>query len=638
MTLFSLMKKNMLGNFKSYLLYFCSMIFSVVIYFTFVSLRFSPDIQSSIESWDVMESVFFQASLLLILFVSVFILYSNSFFTKKRKKEVGLYSLFGVRKKTIGKLLFYENLIMGVAAIVVGIILGAILSKLFAMILLKLMDIPVNISFGIPMKAIINTMGVFLCLIIFTSIQAYRLIFRFSLIHLFQAENRGEQVPRVSIISAGMAVILLGASYWIIFEPIIEQPRIQLLLFLVGLVNGTFLLFRSLIVLILKATQKNKTSYYKGMNLITTSQLLYRVKGYQTTLTMISLLSAVTLCAISVGYGSYYNVEKSAVKFMPFSYSHFSKNDNFDRQVERIIENDEAHPVTAKLDIPIITVKGNLSRLPYTPYGYKSEDVPVNLISVATFNQIQKSLQRDEIIQLAGNEVAAIRPWQDNTAEDYSNQTLKLNANEDSINLTIEKMMEDRILYWSSPDMNFVVSNELFAELGRTNKSLLLKSYKVKDEKTTEETANKLIQLGKSKSQLSTFYGTYKNELQSSGMDIFLLGFLGLVFLAATGSIIYFKQLSEAQLDQSRYKILRKIGVSKKQILKSVAMQILFVFTLPFMIGILHCIVILKAIFGVDLMEANILVPVLASFGAYLLIYLLYYLFTVNSFNKIVNS
>ncbi len=137
-----------------------------------------------------MSFMFGVSSIILILFVAIFILYSNSFFTRKRKKEVGLYAILGLRKKTIAKMLFYENLVMGIIALVIGIILGTLLSKLFAMILIKLMGSITDVDFGISFLAITQTVIVFMVIILFTSVQGYRLIYRFKLIELFYAEKK----------------------------------------------------------------------------------------------------------------------------------------------------------------------------------------------------------------------------------------------------------------------------------------------------------------------------------------------------------------------------------------------------------------------------------------------------------------
>src|SRR5690606_28609633 len=152
----------MIGNVKNYLLYFISMIFSVVIYYTFVSLQYSPEVKKAIESSDSILNIFIAGSVVLVLFVAIFIFYSNSFFTKKRKKEVGLYSLLGLRKKTIGKMLFYENIIMGGIAVMIGIIVGTILSKLFTMMVLRLLDPTVEVCYEVTIVGILYLIYVFM--------------------------------------------------------------------------------------------------------------------------------------------------------------------------------------------------------------------------------------------------------------------------------------------------------------------------------------------------------------------------------------------------------------------------------------------------------------------------------------------
>ncbi|PGC44839.1 ABC transporter permease, partial [Bacillus toyonensis] len=175
MTLFSLAKKNIKGNLNNYLLYFFSMVVSVLICYTFNSLLYTQEIKNAVNN---MEHTMSQTSFVLIGFVAVFIGYSNAFFTKKRKKEVGLYSLLGVRKKIIARMLFFENVIIGAITLICGLVLGIILSRLFIMLLLKLVGAPVDVSFSIPMEAIMNTTITFTVITIFTSLQSYLLIYR----------------------------------------------------------------------------------------------------------------------------------------------------------------------------------------------------------------------------------------------------------------------------------------------------------------------------------------------------------------------------------------------------------------------------------------------------------------------------
>ncbi|MDQ0917900.1 ABC transporter permease [Paenibacillus sp. V4I5] len=640
MTLFSLAKRNVLGNIKNYLIYFISMIFSVVIYYTFVSLRYSEEIATNVQKWEGMRSVFSQASIILILFATIFIWYSNSFFTKKRKKEVGLYSLLGVRKRTIGTMLFYENMLMGAGAVAVGIVLGTLLSKLFAMMFLKLLDSAVEVSFRISPDAILNTVIVFAVIIFLTSIHSYRLIYRFQLVQLFQAEQEGEHMPKPSAFTAVIAVLLLAFGYWLVFQPMTTGTQMgrNFLLILGSIIVGTYLLFRSAIVYLLKLVQKTRSHYYKGMNIISTSQLLYRIQGNTRMFTMIALLSALTLCAVTVGSGAYYTLTKEAEEEAPFSFMHISQGESFDKQISEILHKDLEHPITEKLDVPIIRVTADLTDFYYHPSSYQANAVPIKLLSANTYNQTSEALNREGQIQLNDNEIAVIKPkYASFSVSDVEGDLITFGNGGGNVSLPISKLIEGRVLPWGFPDLSFIVSDSLYTKLLQGSESVTYKAYKVNDQQTTKETSKALIKLKTDKNEMSTYYYQYRQGLESAGMNIFTLGFLALVFLAATGCMIYFKQLTDAHADKNRYDILRKIGVSRKEIRATVAKQTLFVFMLPLILGVLHTVMILKALTTIQLIGGNLIVPILTSIIAYAAIYLSYYVLCVSSFHRIVN-
>lgn len=616
------------------------MIFSVVIYYTFVSLQYSPEVQNAIESSDSILNIFIAGSVVLVLFVAIFIFYSSSFFTKKRKKEVGLYSLLGLKKKTIGKMLFYENIIMSGIAVIIGIVIGTILSKLFTMIVLKLLDTAVEVSFGLSIEAIVKTIIVFLIICLFTSFNAYRLIYRFKLIELFRAEKEGEKVPKQSFLAAIASIILIGISYWLGFQPPIENKQVltNLLLFIFCIVFGTYLLFRFLTIYLLKIIQNKKTSYYKGTNLIGISQLLYRINGNARTLTIIALLSAITISAISVGYSFYYTNEKQAEKEAPFSYMHISTSDAVDKEIEDVIQSNSEHAVIGKMDIPVIHVNGEVTSPLLQDY---LRNGPIKIISENTYNKALKILGKESNIQLTGNQTIGIRPLlTEYTTADYEGHTVTIQLPNKELDLEFSAMVEDRMMPWSYPDFVMIVSNRLFSEMAAQVNPITIKAYEVEGEKTTKDTNAQLEKIASEEMYLTTYYNIYRKGLESGGLNLFILGFLGLVFLAATGSIIYFKQLTEAHEDQSRYEILRKIGVSKKEVNRIIRKQMLFVFGLPLIVGIVHGFVILQIaanIFSV-LIGTNLTVPIVVTTLVYFMIYLGYYLLTLTTVKNTVNN
>lgn len=639
MTLFSLAKKNVVGNFKNYFLYFMSMIFSVVIYYTFVSLQYSPEVQGAIEASEAVLNIFIAGSVVLLLFVAIFIFYSNSFFTKKRKKEIGLYSLLGLRKKTIGKMLFFENIIMGGMAVIIGMIIGMIFSKLFTMIVLKLLDAPVVVTLSLSIEAIINTILVFFMITLITSFHAYRLIYRFKLIELFRAEKEGEKIPKQSIFAAISSIILIGISYWIGFRPYTENIQVgtNLILFFICIIVGTYFLFRFLTSYLLKLLQSKKTTYYKGIHLIGISQLLYRINGNARTFTIIALLSAVTISAISVGYSFYYTNEKQAEKEAPFTYMYISTNEVIDKEMKKVIEADQEHNVIGEINIPIIHVNGEVTSPLLQDY---LRNGPMKIIPQREYKEALRILGKESEVELTGNETVAIRPLlTEYTFDDYKGHTVTLPFPNKNLELTFSSMVEDRVIPWSYPDFVMIVSDQLFSEIATTIPPVTLKAYKVENEKTTKETNAKLQQLASEGMYLTTYYDSYRKGLESGGLNLFILGFLGLVFLAATGSIIYFKQITEAYEDKSRYDILRKLGVSKEEVNKMIRKQMLFVFGLPLLIGVVHGFVILQIasnIFSV-LIGTNLTIPIVVTVMVYFFIYIVYYLLTFTTVKNTVN-
>ena len=638
MTLFSLAKKNIKGNFRNYVVYFISLVFSMVIYFTFVSLQYSDKIQESILLSETMDFMFMASSAVLILFVGIFILYSNSFFTRQRKKEVGLYSMLGLRKKTIGKMLFYENLIMGVIALIIGIVLGAVLSQLFSMILIKLMGSAAVVDFSISIAAIVQTAAVFMVIILFTSVQSYRLIYRFKLIELFHAQKKGEQAPQVSAVSTVTGLVMLGISYYLILRPFPGELTNEYVQFnygsaLILLIIGTHLFFRSVTLFILKGFQKIKARYFRGINLLVTSQLLYRIRGNARTFTLIAILSAATISFFGATYSGYYGSEQRAKDDVPFTYTHLSRGNEFDQQAEDLIKKDSEHPVLAEVTIPIITVSGELS----FKLDYVTE--PIKLLSETTFNQVSEALNRDKKVSLFGNEAAIIKPrLTEFKAEQFIGESIML---ENQQTLSITDLATGSILPFDYPDFFVVVSDEVFAEVAKEITPLTYQAYEVEDEKTTEATAIAFDQLaGKDFQVTSSFYIAYKEGKEGNALSLFILGFLGLVFLAATGSIIYFKQLTEANEVKPNYDILRKVGLSKKEVRKTIQKQSRFVFGLPLTVGILHGSAILHftSNFISNLIGASMLIPFITAMASFILIYLIYYVLTVNTYHNIVNK
>ncbi|MGE7943516.1 FtsX-like permease family protein [Lysinibacillus xylanilyticus] len=620
MTLFSLARKNIQRNLSNYFLYIASMVFSIVIYFTFVTLKYNDDLSALKQSSQQIKGLMSASSVVLLFFIVIFMAYSNSFFMKKRKKEVALYSLLGVRKQKIGLMLFFENLVIGLVSLVLGIILGFFMSQGLLMILVRLMGYEVVGSLTFSSEALVNTTGIFTLLFLFTSLQGYRVIYQFKLIDLFHAEKQGEQIPRASLLVAILGTALIAFGYYTAsldiftskiwrFFTVLGTP-----LMVIGVtIAGTYLLFHSVSVFVLTALKKATSWSWKGLNLIGVSQLLYRIRANAKSLSIIAILSATTITAGGGVFGMYYNAEATVRQMLPNTF--MWKGDTVKFSQEDVLYNES-------LAVKNLRVDNEFSFFEYT------------LLQESDYNRLAKLQGKDEELHIAdGSTVLLDASFDERFSHDFTGEEFKLENGE---SFHVAKMYTESVLNFMPAGTVLVVNDKVFAATNAeaVKMQVVGMDNDLKQQAISQEIYNQLS--SEQQEGFSSVPQSYEDSLATVGSLLFVGSFLGLVFLAATGSIIYFKVLTEAEEDQSKYAILNKIGVNKKQILKTVAGQVAVIFSAPLVVGIAHSAFALLAFS--QLFSMDITKPVILWMIAYSAIYGIYYIFTVRSFYKIVRQ
>ncbi len=620
MTLFSLAQKNIQQNLSNYFLYIASMVFSIVIYFTFVTLKYNDEISALTGTSQRVQGLMNASSIILLFFIVIFIAYSNSFFMKKRKKEVALYSLLGVRKQKIGLMLFFENLVIGLISLVLGIVIGFFMSKILLTVLVRLMGYEVVANFTFSGQAVLNTVVIFSILFLFTSLQGYRVIYQFKLIDLFHAEKQGEKMPRASIFAAMVGTILVGFGYYTSvtdmftssiwrFFTVLGTP-----LLVIGVtIFGTYLLFHSVSVFVLTALKKATAWSWRGLNLIGVSQLLYRIRGNAKSLSIIAILSATTITAGGGVFGIYYNAESSVRLATPNTF--MWKGDTVNLPQKDVVYNEA-------LNVKNLRVDSDFAFFEYT------------LLKESDYNHLAKlqGLER-ELHVVDGSAILLDVMYDERFSHDFTGEEFKLANNE---SFYVEKMYMESVLNFFPAGTVLVVNDQEFAKT--TAEDLVMQVVGMKND-LKQQAVSKVIYDQLSPEQQESFSSvpqSYEDSMASVGSLLFVGSFLGLVFLAATGSIIYFKILTEAEEDQAKYAILNKIGVSGKQMVKTIAGQVAVIFGAPLLVGILHSAFALTALS--QLFNMDITKPVIIWMLAYTAIYAIYYVFTVRSFYKIVKQ
>jgi len=620
MTLFSLARKNIQRNLSNYFLYIASMVFSIVIYFTFVTLKYNDDLSALKQSSQQIKGLMSASSVVLLFFIVIFMAYSNSFFMKKRKKEVALYSLLGVRKQKIGLMLFFENLVIGLVSLILGIVLGFFMSQGLLMILVRLMGYEIVGSLTFSVEALVNTTGIFTLLFLFTSLQGYRVIYQFKLIDLFHAEKQGEHIPRASLVAAVLGTALIAFGYYTAasdmftsgiwrFFTVLGTP-----LMVIGVtITGTYLLFHSVSVFVLTALKRATSWSWKGLNLIGVSQLLYRIRANAKSLSIIAILSATTITAGGGVFGMYYNAEATVRQMLPNTFMWKGETVEFSQQ--DVLYNEA-------LSVKNLRVDNEFSFFEYT------------LLKESDYNRLAKLQGEDEELHIAdGSTVLLDAAYDERFSHDFTGENFKL-QNGDSFH--VEKMYTESVLNFIAAGTVLVVNDQ---EFSTTDAEVMKMQVVGLDNDLKQQDVSKDIYKQLPSEQQETFSSvpqSYEDSLATVGALLFVGSFLGLVFLAATGSIIYFKILTEAEEDQAKYAILNKIGVNSKQILKTVAGQVAVIFSAPLIVGIVHSAFALLAFS--QLFGMNITKPVILWMVAYSAIYFVYYIFTVRSFYKIVRQ
>ena len=244
------------------------------------------------------------------LFSLLFIFYTNSFLLKRRTKELGLYSVLGMDKKHIVKVLFYEILYSGLTSIGTGIIVGLVFTKLMFVILLNLLFLDTSISLGISWFSIGVTILVFILIYLVVLVYNTIKIYRLNPIDLITGGKKGEREPKANWFLGLIGMISLGIGYYLALT--INNPISALIMFFVAVLFvmiGTYLLFTSGSIIIIKGLRRNKKYYYQKNHFISVSNMIYRMKQNASGLSNIAILSTAVLITISTTISLYVGIE-----------------------------------------------------------------------------------------------------------------------------------------------------------------------------------------------------------------------------------------------------------------------------------------------------------------------------------------
>ncbi|QOR68036.1 FtsX-like permease family protein [Cytobacillus suaedae] len=648
MGLIDLSWRNMKRNFRLYTIYFISMLVGVVIYFTFSGLMFNKDVVTAIQNKENYQSGIFIASTIVFLFIVFFILYANSFFMKQRKKEFGMYLLYGMKERQVAAMVFFETLFLSAIALFSGIVIGGLLSKFFGKVLMNLMNYNDDISFAFPPEAIVSTILLFGLLIVVITIQSYLTVRRVQLVELFHAQKKVDKPIRFSFGLALLSLVLIVGSYYTITlagETDIWKNyfRETLLATTIALIVGTYLFFRQFSGWILQRMSKSK-NYYKGNKMLWISSLRFSIRGNTVNFTFNSLISAVVIFAVGFIAVDYAMKAEVVKKEYPNHFAFSTQDDETKKQIEQIMN--ETHPIIDHETITGIETEKiqNRNTLFSFPEYYTEE---FYLFPESQLNAIVDLREVGQKVDLEGEDAIILTRGIDEPTK-YKSPQPKLTLLEDKTFRVVEKIRYPLLSVPTMPGGRsglqpsvLIISDEVFENLKESYTLSSYEIYEIEDPKTSNEVSRKIydIVMKTDGSYYSAYIDMYSIDIESSSLILFSVAFFAGIALFALGSVIYFKQLREATEEREHYAILRKIGVGNKEIRKIIRKQLLFVFLPPLLLGLVHSWYLLYYTVILVIKDLPSLTTIIFSvMGLYVVTYLIFYVSSTSIYFKIINE
>ncbi|MGJ3196014.1 FtsX-like permease family protein [Peribacillus frigoritolerans] len=646
MSINQLILRNLKKNLKNYYLYVFALVFSASLYFAFVTLQYDPALDEAEGTVKGAASIK-AASILLVAIVSIFLLYANSIFIKRRSKEIGLFQLIGMTKNRIFRILSVENLILYFCSVFLGIFVGFAASKLIIMILFKIMGVEAIATLNFSFQPLVQTLLVFSAIYLLIMLMNYAFIKRQTILSLFRVTSMTEgKVKKVSIFEMiiGIFGIMLIIAGYVVSSKLFDgafsdmtELFMAMVFILATVIIGTYLFYKGSVSFIFNIVRKKKNGYLNINEVLSLSSIMFRMKSNAILLTIITTVSALAIGLLSLSYISYYSAEKSAQSSIPTDFSMTDKGDadafkealsdskiDYDEKVINVIQVDvnvkeimETSLEGVNFDSDIMTVpvisdesvKGiNLAEDETLFSGYSS--MMEKIISLKDSGKIELKGKNEVIPQ-------TYMGLNDDTFLSYyfTSGGLPVAIVDQTIFDRLKKDVDPKIQKVSSVNIGIDVKDE--AELEKAND--LFKKMSFKEEHVND-------------SQLEMFNTQKKNM----GLIMFIVGFLGLTFLITSGCILYFKQMDESEGEKSNYTILRKLGFTRGDLLRGIQAKQVFNFGIPLVVGLLHSYFAVQS--GWFMFGTEVWTPMIIVMALYTALYSIFGILSVFHYKKVIKE
>ncbi|MEC3330790.1 FtsX-like permease family protein [Bacillus sp. GMs2/2] len=633
MTFWQFAFKNVSRNSKAYFAYFVSSAFSIMVFFSFTVYAYHPRLQSiqSFQERDPLMNLASTAQLVIVMFSFFFLLYSIGTFLNVRKQQFGILTILGISQRQLKRLLFTENMIIGILSIFIGIQGGLVFSNFFLLVTSKLTSAK-GLYLYWPTEAIIVTTVTFIILFLIVSTFTPMFIRTRKTAHLIKGNKKMPAEKRPSILISLFALICLGLCYYIAGYPrgYVTEKNVQngsvffiMLSILPLVIVGTYLFFSQTFLLFIYILKKRRKFYLKQINMLWISDLVSRTRSNINVLFIVSMLSALAFTIIIGLFAANNNTKASVLERYPVPFTYTSEGDN---------SLEQKHIST--IETELTTNNFLYKKYKFTVLKDTASKEDIMLMKMSDYNAIAKQLKRPEIT-IDSTEVYIISRHSPELLDLVSNpfakqNTITLGSNKKEfhikgfINKGIEPsfafphlaVVQDYVFDNMIPHIETTVIYNYFVEnwenaIVPTKNMLRVISGDAREfyEKHTEENA-----------QVPFFIHTATDELiygkGNAVAQFFIWAFLGFIFFIGAASVLYFRMYNDLTTERQKYITITKLGLTESEMFRSATIQLGILFFVPYIVAGVHtlfAVKFLQSMFSFSLLKETCIV--LTFFG-----------------------
>lgn len=644
MSLNYIILRNLKKNIKNYYLYVFALIFSVALYFSFVTLQFDPamdEVAGSVKGGAAIGA----SSVLLIAIVAIFLLYANTIFIKRRSREIGLFQLIGLTKGKIFRLLSAENLILYFGSMLLGIAAGFAVSRLILMILFKILQVEALAKLRFSPDALVRTVVVFAAIYVLIMLMNYIFIKGQSILSLFKVNSTAEErIKKMSVWEIIIGILGIGfvaSGYYVSTQLFsgkyteMAELMTAMILILALVIIGTYLFYKGSVSFVFNAIRKSKKGYLSINEVLSLSSIMFRMKSNALLLTIITTVSALAIGLLSLSYISYYSAEATAKESSPHDFG-FGLAEDKEKFVQAL-ENE--HIKYKEIDMQPIQMEVEASNIMDHSVFKESADT-ILTTAVVSDSQI-------EGVDLSPGETRIM--GYDKALEKFMSLSDTGEVEFKTITGPVKQQMEGVFstsvlpYYYGGGGGTFVVDETVFKEFVQNANPELQKKPEVANyygielaDRSQRERAHSIYMEEKLESRSISQYEYTMNQRNNMGLIMFIVGFLGLTFLITSGCILYFKQMDEGEEEKGGYTILRKLGFTQSDLLRGIQLKQLFNFGIPLIIGLCHSYFAVKS--GWFLFGTEMLTPMIVVMLLYTVLYSIFGFLSVLFYKRVIRE